>query len=56
MSRGLAGVIRVYWEKGEGGRLRRSDVKAYGLTEEVHGKPGELRAEEDSGTRCGAVE
>ena len=36
--------------------IRRSDVKAFGLTEEVHRKPGDLSAEEDSGTPCVAVE
>ncbi len=36
--------------------MLRSDVKAFGLTEEVHRKPGDLSAEEDSGTPCVAVE
>ncbi|CDL86735.1 conserved hypothetical protein [Xenorhabdus cabanillasii JM26] len=31
-------------------------MKAFGLTEEVHRKPGDLSAEEDSGTPCVAVE
>ncbi len=34
----------------------RSDVKGVGLTEEVQRKPGDLSAEEDSGTPCVAVE
>ncbi len=29
--------------------MLRYDVKAFGLTEEVHRKPGNLSAEEDSG-------
>ncbi len=36
--------------------MLRYDVKAFGLTEEVHLKPGDLSAEEDSGTPCVAVE
>ncbi len=36
--------------------MLRSDVKAFGLTEEVHRKPGNLGEEEDSGTPCVAVE
>ncbi len=34
----------------------KSDVKAFGLTEEVHLKPGDLSAGEDSGTPGVAVE
>ncbi len=37
-------------------RLLRSAVKAVGLTEEVPRKPGDLSAEEDSGTPGVAVE
>ena len=36
--------------------MLRSDVKAFGLIEEVHRKPGDLSAEEDSGTQCVAVD
>ncbi len=36
--------------------MRKSGVQAFGLTEEVHRKPGDLSAEEDSGTPCVAVE
>ncbi len=36
--------------------MRRSEGKAFGLTEEVHRKPGDLGAEEDSGTPCVGVE
>ncbi len=35
--------------------MLRSDVKACGLTEKVQLKPGDLSAEEESGTRCVAV-
>ncbi len=52
----VASVFRIYWEEREGGRLLRSDEKAFGLTEEVHRRPGDLSAEEDSGTPCVAVE
>ncbi len=52
----MASVIRSYWAESEARRLLRSDVKAFGLTEEVHRKPGDLSAEEDSGTPCVAVE
>ncbi len=48
--------MRIYWEEGERRRLLRSDVKAFGLAEEVHRKAGDLSAEEDSGTPCVAVE
>ncbi len=34
----------------------RSDVKAFGLTEEVHQKPGNWSEEEDSETPCVGVE
>ncbi len=33
-----------------------SDVKAFGLTEEVHRKEGDLSAGEDNGNPCVAVE
>ncbi len=46
----------IYWAESERGRLFRCDVKAFGLTEEVHRKPGDVGAEEDSGTPCVAVE
>ncbi len=52
----MAVVIRIYWAEGDGRRLFRSDVKALGLTEEVHRKRGDLSAEEDIGTPCVAVE
>ncbi len=44
------------WAERGGRRLLRSDVKAFGLTEEVQRKPGGLSAEEDSGAPCVAVE
>ncbi len=49
-------AIRIFWEESERRRLFWSDVKAFGLTEEVHRKPGDLSAEEESGTPCVAVE
>ncbi len=49
-------VIRIYWESSESRRLFRSEVKAFGLTEEVQRKPGDVSAEEDSGTRGVAEE
>ncbi len=49
-------MIRIDWAESERRRLLRSDVKAFGLTEEVHRKTGDLSAEEDSGTPCVAVE
>ncbi len=52
----MASVLRIYWAEGERGRLIRADVKAFGLNEEVHRKPGDLSAEEESGTPCVAVE
>ncbi len=48
--------MRIYWAQSERRRLFRSDGKDFGLTEEVHRKPGDLSAEEDSGTQCVAVE
>ncbi len=48
--------MRIYWAESEPRRLLREDVKAFGLTEEVQRKPGNLSAEEDSGTPCVAVE
>ncbi len=36
-------------------RLLRSDVKAFGLTEGVHLKPGDLSEEEEGGIPCVAV-
>ncbi len=52
----MARVIRIYWAESERRLLVMSEVKAFGLTEEVHRKPGDLSAEEDSGTPCVAVE
>ncbi len=49
-------MSRYYGAESECRRLLRSDVKAFGLTEERHRKPGDLSAEEDSGTPCVAVE
>ncbi len=49
-------MLRIDWAESARRRLIRSDVKAVGLTEEVHRKPGDLIAEEDSGTPCVAVE
>ncbi len=46
----------VYWEESVRRRLVRSDVRAFGLAEEVQRKPGDLSEEEDSGTPCVAVE
>ncbi len=46
----MAGGIRSDWGESEGRRVVRADVKAWGLTEEVHRKPGDVGAEEDSGT------
>ncbi len=46
----------MYWAESERRRLLRSEGKALGVTEEVHRKPGDLSAEEDSGTPCVAVE
>ncbi len=52
----MAGVTQINWAASEGRRLFRSDVKAFGLTEEVLRKPDDVSAEEDSGTPCVAVE
>ncbi len=52
----MAIVSRVYWAERERRRLVRSDVKDFGVTDEVQRKPGDLGAEEDSGTPCVAVE
>ncbi len=52
----MASVIRIEWAENELRRVFKSDVKAFGLTGEVHRKPGDLSAEDDSGTPCVAVE
>ncbi len=52
----MASVIRIYWAESERRRLLKAEVKAFGLNEEVHRKPGNLGAEEDRGTPCVAVE
>ncbi len=52
----MADVIRIYGGKRGSRGLFRSDVKAFGLHEEVHRNQGDLRAEEESGTQCVAVE
>ncbi len=52
----MESVSRVYWAEGELRRLLRSDVRAMGLTEKVHRKPGDLSEKENSGTHCVAVE
>ncbi len=44
------------WSESEREWLLRVDGKAFGLAEEVHRKPGDVSAGEDSGTPCGAVE
>ncbi len=52
----MASVIRLYWAESEGRRLFRSEVKGFGLTEEVQRKALDLSAEEDSGTPCVGVQ
>ncbi len=49
-------MTEIYWEERERRRLVRSDVNAFGLTEEVQRKTGGWSAEEDGGTPCVAVE
>ncbi len=49
-------MSRICGGESERRRVVRSDVKGCGLTEGVQRKPGDLSAEEDSGTPCVAVE
>ncbi len=52
----MASVVRIEWEESERGWMVRSEVKAFGLTEDVHREQGDWSAEEGSGTPCVAVE
>ncbi len=52
----MASVVRFYGGKRGRRGFKKSDVKAFGTTGEVHQKLLNLSAEEESGTQCVAVE